>query len=85
MSEWKSIETAPKDGTEIDIWVRCNDNLHSSHRQPNAFWCDYDLNDPYNIYGAVGWWMPLYEKFVHDYDEWTVTHWMPLPHPPNEQ
>jgi hypothetical protein len=31
VSEWRPIDTAPKDGTEIDIWM-------SGFRYPNSYW-----------------------------------------------
>lgn len=40
-SPWRSIETAPKDGTRVDLW--CGDE-----RVPDAYWCKglwYTLQD----------------------------------------
>ena len=72
--EWQPIETAPKDGTKIDIW--CIDADGAGWREPNAY---YVKNQPYDevvfddklgyvtwrSLGARrdGWWAPN-----HDYD-----------------
>jgi hypothetical protein len=79
MTDWQAIETAPKDGTKVDIWVI---RIHSlggegSGRVPNAYWeTKYE-----------GWWvkdahdgdMPVEstDPYIHE-----VTHWMPVPAPP---
>lgn len=69
MSEWKPIETAPKDGTRflavddtgrmvVTLWGKV------SH-VPIYFWLLMDVPiDP------------------EDIDMWEPTHWMPLPPPP---
>ena len=82
---WHPIETAPKDGTRIDVWV-----LHtyldypkswlvpsSGHRVADAWWevgqwvetGQYDDTDPLEGESHHGWVA-------------SVTHWMPLPEPP---
>ena len=38
-SGWQTMETAPKDGTEIDLWV------HGA-RYPDAFWGTDDIGEP---------------------------------------
>lgn len=73
---WQPIETAPKDGTAVDVW--CN-----GCRYPDAEfrfevewdedggeqgWC-HNLSD----YETVRWWLIDPQP----------THWMPLPEPPN--
>jgi hypothetical protein len=75
MSEWKSIETAPRDGTsflatiEVRQWNLARDNCHT-------FWEVHvvrvddetgDIDDDVN----QGW-------GITDY-----SHWMPLPPPPD--
>lgn len=84
---WQPIETAPKDGTQIDIWVEPDaGSIHGpshykAHRQANAFWCDRDPTDPFDKTGSEGWWCRLADKFAHEMS-WKATHWMPLPEPP---
>lgn len=73
MSGWQPIETAPKDGTGVDLWVspigwRCPDARWSkSHRIPGSWgWIhDNDSNDP----GA-----PVVE--AREESTLKVTHWM---------
>ena len=69
LDEWQPIETAPKDGTPIDVWVI---DVNSAYRKTEIFWntdthCWWD-NDQY--YGQGG---PM---------DGTATHWRPLPKPP---
>lgn len=70
-SAWQPIETAPKDGTRIDVW--------SGHRQADVCWLDcvweYRNSKPFQ-----GWFWTNDDGepiLVED-----VTHWMPLPAPP---
>lgn len=69
MSEWRPIETAPKDGTRVDLWASWDD---CGVRLANAFW-------------DTGRRFPGWVISVNDYgvlDERQFTHWMPLPAPP---
>jgi len=66
--EWRSIETAPVDGTEIMVWV-----VKNSDRTPQGHllvWFDEHEEEWVNSQGAI--------RFSLDF-----THWMPLPEPPN--
>jgi hypothetical protein len=68
MSDWKPIETAPKDGTEIDVW--CLDANNEGYRVANAWYCNA-LNKWRSYYdGELGW--------AHQ-----PTFWMRLPDAPN--
>lgn len=82
MSEWHPIETAPKDGTDVDLWVNQNGYFF---RIPDCFW------------GRSDWLADGWVYFKRDYSEThrdclanveydfgvgSVTHWMPLPDPP---
>jgi hypothetical protein len=86
--KWQPIETAPKDGTEIDVWCRFGDG--GGHRVPDAYWSD----KPFGYEGPRGYeqlrgWAAANEGYdgcdhwVGDIEEGdTVTHWMPRPAPP---
>jgi hypothetical protein len=72
MSEWQPIETAPKDGTVIDLW-----DAYCKCRVVNASWAHhYFLNSkPQNekSWGRDDRDGPFCAK---------PTHWMPLPEAP---
>lgn len=67
MTSWQPIETAPKDGTEILLFVDA-----------------YVTGDtPQQVVGRwfrSGW----QESYADEYAVCEVTHWMPLPEPPND-
>ncbi len=71
--QWLPIETAPKDGTIIDLWM---DDRIADHqfREPDAWWLNgawVTVNDDFLVF-------PLPHEF-------TPTHWRPLPTPPTQQ
>lgn len=64
---WEPIETAPKDGAIVDLWVTSGPR---SMRDADCFWADPgkwidNCGDPVEVAG------------------WRATHWMPLPDPPD--
>ena len=66
MSEWQPIETAPKDGTVVDLW-----NYKLNMRCADCFMYDGEwsyLNDHFETVSIKG----------ND----MFSHWMPLPEPP---
>lgn len=70
---WQPIETAPRDGTAVDLWVHWPE--HGEDRRV----CDAHWN------AADGeWQLGQYHvgQFMH---RPVVTHWMPLAAPPGEQ
>lgn len=73
MSQWQPIESAPKDGTRIDLWTKCW-NVHTdafdTMRCPNCYWTKGDSMTNRNAH-----WVNLESG-------WRPTHWMPLPDPP---
>jgi hypothetical protein len=78
MSHWQEIETAPKDGTHIDIWA-------SGFRYTNAWWHEKGksgLEDDAPPAFASGWYVPDERggSFPDNVDD--PTHWMPIPDPP---
>lgn len=77
MTDWKPIESAPKDGTEIIVM-----HVHiETQIVNNAFWIE---DDEYPQ--DTGWWSyTLSEVSRTQLNDWqTPTHWMPLPPPPKE-
>jgi len=80
VSEWQPIETAPKDGTFVDLWVI--NSRGEGDRVANACW-----KTPWGPYDdkQVGWWGEHEnsgDRRVFLEPTWRVTHWMPLPNPP---
>lgn len=85
MSEWKPIETAPKDGTPILLWGGRPDS--------SSDFIGFDTNtSTFPSETVVGWWEEYrpgagewrycsYDSGI--YGEWEdPTHWTPLPEPP---
>lgn len=65
-SAWQPIETAPKDGTEIQGWLSC-----SARWVPRVRWsATHKLWEHYSL----DRWIILYPQYL--------THWMPLPATP---
>lgn len=72
---WQPIETAPKDGTKIDVW------LHIGHRACDVCWHVYGC---WNRNLGPDW---AVEEWHHDEKHWhdldgIPTHWMPTPQGP---
>lgn len=75
MSGWRTIDTAPKDGTWVDVW--CDD---SKGYAPGRFTCVTWLD------GA--WRFPSYMSKPGTPGQALVTqptHWMPIPGPPETE
>jgi len=81
MSEWLPIETAPKDGTTIDVWLSGRINSNIGFRETDVWWGTVSGQE-----GQAGWVLieddgtEGYVDLLHD--SYIVTHWMPLPKPP---
>lgn len=68
MGEWQPIETAPKDGTKVDLWDR------AGFRWANCHWgCHYFENG--RPVGPATW-----GRGSPDGPQ--PTHWMPIPEAP---
>lgn len=67
---WKPIETAPKDGTSFDIWVKSTKNPDYGVRMTGVCFS-----------GSVIWGRCVPNSSFGQY----ASHWMPLPQPPKEQ
>lgn len=71
---WQPIETAPKDGTHIDLWAKCwipDTDTFIYSRIPNSYWRKADSQGGWKASWAVG-------------RDWHPTHWMPIPPGPDE-
>jgi hypothetical protein len=70
MTEWKSIDTAPKNGTSILVYRRWKKHQWLDHGYDHyieiAYWKDDD------------WWIHAFCPPASN----DPTHWMPLPEPP---
>ena len=91
MTEWQPIESAPKDGTIVDLWIVGQDDTVDFYaataakikgkplrhgRTTNFRWLHKPPNEPAWYPHPCGLGMyPLAPEV-------TVTHWMPLPLPP---
>lgn len=70
MSEWQPIDTAPKDGTQFDLWT-VGPSGGPGNRIPNAKYAK-GMNGEWELWG-------MHNK-VSPY--LTPTHWQPLPKGP---
>lgn len=64
---WEPIETAPKDGTKVDLWHPTKGRLENAFYQAQT----YSPDVPW------GWSNPWWGRITG------ATHWMPLPLPPS--
>jgi hypothetical protein len=78
MSEWRTIDSAPKDGTEVLGWIVYDGRLAYSP-------------DPFQrasiMYWDAGCFNPGWEREPGWHKEWIgePTHWQPLPPPPEQE
>lgn len=72
---WQPIETAPKDGTRVDLWMHDVDHP-AGYRMADARWED----DRWQ----VAWRFWVEGGGQDSKGRWHIraTHWMPLPEPP---
>lgn len=72
--DWQPIETAPKDGTVIDLWIN------------GARWTDCWWQVGNRLHPLDGWYSDALDCGDADWfcDDQQPTHWMPLPAPPHE-
>jgi hypothetical protein len=66
-SEWQPIETAPKDGTVIDLWIPGWERFADCH------WSKIE---------PAGWTSDFGDVVLECTGNTEPTHWMPLPEPP---
>lgn len=70
MSEWRPIETAPKDGSALILF----DPETEAPQMWVASWCEFE-GDP----DGDGYWVDFSAALAEING---ATHWMPLPEPP---
>jgi len=73
--KWQPIETAPKNGENVLLWEKYSDYPvvgYFSHRRNMWFACTehYDTNGDASVIDTLS--------------QSCITHWMPLPPPPEE-
>lgn len=91
---WQPIETAPRDGTKIDVWVK-NFDVGAAGKltvTDVGRHCDVKWDTSWEYYGGEikrgeeetwvheysGNWIPL------EYCDQRITHWQPLPDAPHD-
>jgi hypothetical protein len=81
-NDWQPIETAPKDGTPIDVW------LGNAEQSDIDFYCNDGTKRSTGWSFRHGQFRPA-AVGVPSLDRITVfvepTHWMPLPEPPRDK
>lgn len=71
---WRDIETAPRDGTLIDLWCIDRRGNYAPRRLTER---QYGRMTNWVGEIVVGW------NIGNPYRDWQPTHWMPLPAPPS--
>lgn len=71
-SPWRPIETAPRDGTKIDLWAGYMERVpDAKFHTVRGLWAYWGLND----FEQMDWVrLPL-----------APTHWMPIPEGPTDE
>ena len=85
---WRPIETAPKDGTPVDLWRVLREPRTHGRNRITAMWStahqdwiwpsDLNIVNNWPYDDGIGW---VYDGDFYA-DEESFTHWMPLPPPP---
>lgn len=86
--EWQPIESAPKDGTYVDLWCIAQSTFDGKEYQYRVTDARFDVPEECYFPGdQIAQWIS--EDFVCDgLGEAPIrafaTHWMPLPEPPKD-
>ena len=72
--QWQPIETAPKDGTLVDLWA-VSEHSPEGRRLPDCYWAKGMLTPRDMPERWRGRGMPV------NHLNWQPTHWMPYPDP----
>lgn len=73
--KWRTIESAPKDGTVIDLWVRVEETS-TEKRIPDCKWGLMGTWSGEQVEGWIG--------LGHMHENRIPLAWLPLPSPPEE-
>jgi hypothetical protein len=85
MAEWQPIETAPKDGTRVFLWLP-HIEATQHERRIETFWMGYYWANEYgngNAYNAVARLKNGY--LTTAYESIQPSHWMPVPEPASSE
>lgn len=88
-NQWQPIETAPRDGTRILVYVPDSENVLSVYWDAE-FTFRYDeakasVDEKYAGEHDGAWTDDAVESFAYEEKaSYSPTHWMPLPDPPKE-
>lgn len=77
MANWRPIESAPRDGTYVDLWV-VGDDLPQDPLISRVVGCWRRSSSFVDPEQAEGWHVGV-SALSRRYE---ATHWMPLPEPP---
>lgn len=77
---WRPIESAPKDGTVVDLWSPKLRRMASFHWQKYSGWAN---KPPFESWSGPGGFGPFALQYPPEScPDAQPTHWMPLPDPP---
>lgn len=81
---WRSIESAPKDGTLVDLWSPRLGRLSNCRWQKYLAWSDKPESEMWSVEGRGGFPLDIAYPPTCRPDA-QPTHWRPLPPPPEDK